>query len=106
MQGKKLVAALARRCCSERVLLAGVCRYANADGAGMAASKEIAAPVLPAGNVQGKGKVANATPGHLLLGCHAFTLAAIQVLNPTPTVVSGCPHAPAAALTCLTCCVN
>ena len=30
-------------------------------------------------NVQNKGKFVNATPGHLVLGCHAFTLAAIQV---------------------------
>jgi len=48
------------------------------EGAGMVASKEIAGPMLPA-DVENKGKVVNATPGHLVLGCHAFTLAAIQV---------------------------
>jgi hypothetical protein len=52
--------------------------YANGEGAGMVASKEIAGPMLPA-DVENKGKVVNATPGHLVLGCHAFTLAAIQV---------------------------
>ena len=52
--------------------------YANGQVAGMVASKEIAGPMLPA-DVENKGKVVNATPGHLVLGCHAFTLAAIQV---------------------------
>jgi hypothetical protein len=44
----------------------------------MVASKEIVGPMLPA-DVENKGKVVKATPGHLVLGCHAFTLAAIQV---------------------------
>ena len=51
---------------------------AAAVGQGMQPSMALAgAMLLP--DVQNKGKVVNATPGHLVLGCHALTLAAMQV---------------------------
>ena len=45
----------------------------------MAPSKELAVPATM--SVQGVSdhKVAPATPGHLVMGCHAITLAALQV---------------------------
>ena len=53
-------------------------RYANGEGASMAPSQALAAPLV-GGEVAGEQTVAKASPGHLVMGCHAFTLAALQV---------------------------
>lgn len=47
----------------------------------MVPAKELAVPAaMPVQGASATGnKVAAASPGHLVMGCHAFTLAALQV---------------------------
>jgi len=54
--------------------------YANGNAAELKPSMEIVAPVAGLGVATDNNKpaVANPTPGHLFMGCHAFTLAALQ----------------------------
>jgi len=53
--------------------------YANGGVEGMSAAKELAVPVMGHGATPtAEVKKHNASPGHILMSCHAFTLAALE----------------------------
>jgi len=55
-------------------------RYANGDASAMAPSKALVLPLAaPTMEMQSQRTVSKPTPGHLVMACHSFTLAAIQV---------------------------